>query len=198
MPNKKTRLKLKDNVRKGLIAFMSMALLFTTIQFTNVRAEEGQTDPTPVTENTDVEQGQEYELDFVVESEIGLFAKWLEVTLNGEVVEFDEDGEGNITSKVTVSEDDLADGTAELKVDVERYLVEEGEEDVPPYKYYKIDEVKVDDTSLEGNEGVYSVPVDGNKTVTITLGTDMRFQETDAPEETEEPVETEEPEVPVE
>ncbi|MCF0109161.1 MAG: Ig-like domain-containing protein, partial [Erysipelotrichaceae bacterium] len=198
MPNKKTRLKLKDNVRKGLIAFMSMALLFTTIQFTNVRAEEGQTDPTPVTENTDVEQGQEYELDFVVESEIGLFAKWLEVTLNGEVVELEEDGEGNITSKVTVSEDDLTDGTAELKVDVERYLVEEGEEDVPPYKYYKIDEVKVDDTSLEGNEGVYSVPVDGNKTVTITLGTDMRFQETEAPEETEEPVETEEPEVPVE
>ncbi|MCF0109169.1 MAG: Ig-like domain-containing protein, partial [Erysipelotrichaceae bacterium] len=46
MSKKRTRLKLKDNVRKTLISLLSVALLVTTIHFTNVRAE-GTDEPAP-------------------------------------------------------------------------------------------------------------------------------------------------------
>ncbi|MCF0109164.1 MAG: InlB B-repeat-containing protein, partial [Erysipelotrichaceae bacterium] len=51
MSKKRTRLKLKSNVRKTLISFLSVALLVSSIHFTNVRAE-GTEEPeqTPVTE----------------------------------------------------------------------------------------------------------------------------------------------------
>ena len=198
---KKTRLKLEDNIRRCLITVLGVALLVTSMQFTNIHAEEDEPEPSETVEittdaaegdaeavtettvldeepvdneeETTVEEVQEYELTFVIDAgRMGLFADWLEVTLNGEVISFTEDDEGSIISKVNVK-----DGTAELKVDVEKYATAEGEDDVAPYKYYKIDDVEVNGTSLEGNEGVYSVPVGENTTVTIVLGEDMQSVE---------------------